>query len=179
MKYKKWIFRLLLVLLLLFFIPYLFILGFSFLVFGSIYPTLQWEVKARTHIGIPLPVNVFKRSGSDAVYLRVFGGPYTPFYRWESLGGARCFAMMFSDDKKEASVLSPPVFAVPYPFLISDHPGIDILSGKIDGEDWWVSCTDGKVVFSNKTYSVSAKRRSLFKFKTAEVHRHTDDNQGK
>ena len=171
MKYKKWIFRLLLVPLAFFaFVLLSYLTLYCVLLIRNTQPLIpasQWEVEARTHTGEPMPVKIYQVKGYEIFFLAV--GDETPGW----------FAMTFSDDKHERTlycfpkddvhVLSMKPLTFPYlHYQTRGHFGVDILSGKSGHA--WLSYTGDSVVFSNYLFFVSATQENSGR-PPVEVHR--------
>ena len=97
-----------------------------------------------------------------AFFLRLDASQKTPFpglfFTIDGKKSSRWFVVSFSNDNAAVFVRHPRTF----PFLhfnSTNHYGIDILSGKLDGETWFLSHDGGSVVFSNDVFSVAVSRR--------------------
>ena len=128
-------------------------------------PATEWQVKAGTHSGKPVPAKIYRMLGQKMPLLvRVDGGKDTSFYseyfKNYRLGEPRWFAAFISND--EAVITETGVKTFPYlsgNFNPKFGYGVDILFTDKNGELWFLSRAGESVVFSNKAIFVSVSKK--------------------
>jgi len=178
MRCEKWIFRVSLALNVLVVLPVtLFVCFILFYICWAPFArqlipfkATGWQLEAGTHTGESLSLNLYKTRGrgpeGERFYLHIAGGDDAPISRW--------FTLDFSSEELGVIVFCPPVERHRSPRLVNWNPGIDVTNPKLEDGDWWLSYTGDKVIFSNKTYFVSATQKNSGR-PPVEVHRSTMD----
>ena len=137
------------------------------LYYRPLLPTKQWQVKAGTHLGKPMPVKAYKMLGRDTFFLRIGNGDKV----WDRWKHSQWFVMHFANNEElDVFVTCPGIFPFLY-YQTDRYLGVSILDRKID-DLWHLSYTGDSAVFSNATYFVSATQKNSAR-PAVEVHRRT------